>query len=148
MKRLVSAVMIMCTVFTATAFAEGEVNVVVNENPIEAKGTIIDSTTLVPVRGVFEELGYEVSYDEQTKTATLENSSYTVKMTSGDTVIYVNDEAVTPAVPQQIIDGRFMLPLRTVAEAIGADVDWDGETKTASVTKRQGLIVAGVQTFE
>ena len=147
MKKLISATLIMCAAFSTAVFAEGEVNVVVNGNAVETKGIIVESTTLVPVRGVFEELGYEVSYDEQTKTATLTNSSYTVKMTSGDTVIFVNDEEITPPVPQQIVDGRFMLPLRTVSEAIGAEVEWDGETKTATITKRQGLIVAGIQTL-
>ena len=147
MKKLISAALIMCAAFSTAVFAEGEVNVAVNGNAVETKGIIVESTTLVPVRGVFEELGYEVSYDEQTKTATLTNSSYTVKMTSGDTVIFVNDEEITPPVPQQIVDGRFMLPLRTVSEAIGAEVEWDGETKTATITKRQGLIVAGIQTL-
>ncbi len=102
---------------------------------------------MVPVRGVFEELGFEVSYDAETKTAVLENSRYTVSMTSGDSVFYVNEEAVTPAVPQQIYDGHFMLPLRAVAEAIDADVDWVEDTKTAVVTKSMGLKIGGVQTL-
>lgn len=148
MKRFFAAFTAAALMLTTAAFADvTEVNVVVNDNPIETKGIIVESTTLVPVRGVFEELGFEVTYDAETKTAVLENSRYTVSMTDGDSVIYVNDEEITPAVPQQIYEGHFMLPLRTVAEAIGADVDWDGETKTASVTKSTGLKIGGVQTL-
>ncbi len=148
MKRFLAVFAAAALTLSTAAFADTtEVNVVVNDNLIETKGIIVDSTTLVPVRGVFEELGFEVSYDAETKTAVLENSRYTVSMTSGDSVIYVNEEAVTPAVPQQIYDGHFMLPLRTVAEAIGADVDWVEDTKTAVVTKSMGLKIGGVQTL-
>jgi hypothetical protein len=35
--------------------------------------------------------------------------------------------------PPRIIDGRTMVPLRFIAEAMGAKVDWDDETKTATI---------------
>ena len=41
-----------------------------------------------------------------------------------------------------------MLPLRAVGEAIGADVDWEAETKTVIITtqkKSGGLKVVDVQ---
>ncbi len=126
-------------VMTSSVFAAG-VNVVVNDNPIDLEGTIVEGRTLVPVRGVFEELGYSVDWDADTKTATLTGKT-TITMTVGNTYFTVDDESITPDVPQQIIDGRFMLPLRAVGEAIGAEVDWDADTKTASVTKKGGLIV-------
>ncbi|MCD7904570.1 MAG: copper amine oxidase N-terminal domain-containing protein [Clostridiales bacterium] len=147
MKKFIAALAVAVMALSQTAYCDGEVNVVVNGTAIEAQGIIVDSTTLVPVRGVFEELGFEVSYDADTKTAVLENSKYTVSMTAGDTVIYVNGEEVTPPVPQQIYEGSFMLPLRTVAEAIGAEVDWDGDTKTATVTKSTGLKIGGIQSL-
>ena len=54
-------------------------------------------------------------------------------MTNGEKSFTLNDEVVTPDVPQQIVEGRFMLPLRAVGEAIGAEVHWDAATKTASL---------------
>jgi hypothetical protein len=141
-KAILTTIAIMA--LSTTAFA-GEVNVVVNDNPIDAQGTIVDGRTLVPVRGIFEELGYTVDFDAETKTATLSNGTKTVTMTSGATSFTVDGEEITPDVPQQIIDGRFMLPLRAVGESIGADVDWDGETKTASIKKKKGLTVVKTQ---
>ena len=52
-------------------FAATEVNVVVDKTPVEQKGVIVDNRTLVPVRGVFEKMGYTAEYDAETKTATL-----------------------------------------------------------------------------
>ena len=118
-------------VSAVSAFADG-VSVSVNDNVIDAQAVIVDSRTLVPVRGVFEELGYTVDWDAETKTATLTGDK-TVVIQSGSTVFTVDGEEVTPEVPQQIIEGRFMLPLRAVGEAIGANVDWDAETKTVII---------------
>lgn len=135
---------IVCALFagmlmTTSVFAGG-VNVVVNNNPIELEGTIVDGRTLVPVRGVFESLGYAVDFDANTKTAILSGKN-SITMTQGNTYFTVDGRDITPDVPQQIIDGRFMLPLRAVSEAIGAQVNWDANTKTASVTQSVGLIV-------
>jgi hypothetical protein len=63
----------------------------------------------------------------------------------GDTYFTVDGKEITPEVPQQIIDSRFMLPLRAVSEAIGANVEWDSETKTAVITT--GLKIVEVQDF-
>ena len=134
----------MIGVSAVSAFADG-VSVSVNDNIIDAQAVIVDSRTLVPVRGVFEELGYTVEWDAETKTATLTGDK-TVVIQSGSTVFTVDGEEVTPEVPQQIIEGRFMLPLRAVGEAIGADVDWDAETKTVIIKEHKGgLKIGGVQ---
>ncbi len=130
---LSAAVLALCV----PVFAENDVNVVVNGNAVDMKGVILENRTMVPVRGVMEELGYTVDWDADTKTATLKNDVNTVKITAGESVFYLNDTAVTPDVPQTIIEGRFMLPLRAVSEAVGAKVDWDGESKTAVISTEE-----------
>ena len=130
---LSAAVLALCV----PVFAENDVNVVVNGNAVDMKGVILENRTMVPVRGVMEELGYTVDWDADTKTATLKNDVNTVKITAGESVFYLNDTAVTPDVPQTIIEGRFMLPLRAVSEAVGAKVDWDSNTKTAVISTEE-----------
>ncbi len=140
-----TAVLIAAVLMSTSVFA-ADVNVTVNGKPIESKGIISNGRTMMPVRGVFEELGFDVSWDNATKTATLTKSAVTVKMTNGESGFTVNGAKIVPDVPQQIIDGRFMLPLRAVAEAVGANVNWNGETSTASIST--GLRVGGVQKIE
>lgn len=118
-------------------------NVEVNGNIIDAQTVIVESRTLVPVRGVFEELGYTVDWDAETKTATLSGAK-TVVIQSGADTFTVDGNEVKPEVPQQIIEGRFMLPLRAIGEAIGAEVDWEAETKTVIIKTHKGLQVADV----
>lgn len=47
----------------------------------------------------------------------------------------INGEAVETEVPPQIIDGRTMVPVRAIFELVGAEVSWDGDTKTVTGTK-------------
>ena len=62
--------------------------------------------------------------------------------------IIVNGQEVTGDVPPQIVDGRTLVPLRTVADALGAQVDWDAATQSVIITQNtpQTLKVNGEQT--
>lgn len=51
--------------------------------------------------------------------------------------VFVNGQEVQSTVPGQIIDGSTMLPLRAVAEALGAYVEWDGKTYSAKIITPQ-----------
>ena len=133
MKKLLALGIAILTM-TTSAFAGTSVNVKVNDKDIDAKGVIVDGRTLVPVRGIFEELGYFVVYNAETKTAFLNSLGSTIKMTYGNEYFTVNDQNITPDVPQTIIEGRFMLPLRAIESVEFVGIKWDGETKTASIT--------------
>lgn len=50
--------------------------------------------------------------------------------------LIVNGREIIPDVTPQIIDGRVMAPVRSVAEALGATVEWDNESKTVIVTTK------------
>lgn len=143
MKKFLS-VMAATLLLATTALASGEVNVTVNSIPVDMEGVIVDGRTMVPVRGVFEKIGYNVDWNSDTKTATLTKGSNKVEITSGNTYFTYNGTQITPDVPQQIIDGRFMLPLRAVGEALNAKVDWDSETKTAAITLNTGLKIGNI----
>ena len=133
MKKLLTGI-ITAAVFSAIpVLADTSVNVVVNGTPAEQQGVILESRTMVPVRGVTEQLGFVVDWDADTKTATFTKDDTTIKMTAGEASFYVNDNTITPDVPQAIINDRFMLPLRAMCESVGAEVDWDGDTKTAYI---------------
>lgn len=40
-----------------------------------------------------------------------------------------------------LIDGRTLVPLRFISEAFEVDVEWDGTTRTAVLTEKQGEIM-------
>lgn len=49
--------------------------------------------------------------------------------------LIVNGQEIKPDVPPQIINGRTMVPIRWVAEALGADVHWDAQNNAVVITK-------------
>jgi hypothetical protein len=96
------------------------VNVIFTDQP----PVIVDGRTLVPVRGVFEMLGFNVDWDNDTRQATLTNSDYIVVLTVGSATFTTNGVNHTLDVPAQIIGGRTMLPIRAVLESVAYYVAW------------------------
>lgn len=141
MKKLILTA-ITTAILTLPVMAADNVTVYSNGNLVADKGIIVDGHTLVPVRGVFEYMGYTADWDSNTKTATLKNAkkNITITLTNGEDTFSVNDTAVKPEVPQQIIDGKFMLPLRAVGEAVNAKVGWNNDTKTATINEDNSFI--------
>lgn len=89
--------------------------------------------TLVPLRGIFEALGANVTWDSGTKTVTATKDGTTVKLQLGRKTAHINDQLVALQVPGKIISGNTMVPLRFVSEALGASVNWDGSTQTVII---------------
>ena len=59
--------------------------------------------------------------------------TFSIGATDGITVV-LDGEVVTFDVPPQIINGRTMVPIRAVFEALGATLDWNASTRTATAT--------------
>ncbi|MFM1652906.1 stalk domain-containing protein [Brevibacillus sp. B_LB10_24] len=52
-----------------------------------------------------------------------------------DIRLLINGQAVQTDIPLQMVKGRALAPVRTVAEHLGASVKWDEEKKTVFITK-------------
>ncbi len=99
-----------------------------------AEGKIVNGKTMVPVRGVFEELGFTVQWDNATATATISDGTYTVEVPKGKTYFTVNNQSIKPDVPQQVINGSLYLPLRAIGDAVGAATSWNDANKMAHIS--------------
>ena len=94
---------------------------------------VVEDTILVPVRGVFEHMGFEIQWDPINRMARLERDDVTIVIPADMNAFVVNNAVVTPEVPQQIVGERLMLPLRAVAEAAGGVVTWDDTNRVARI---------------
>lgn len=92
-----------------------------NQNP-----ELLQSRTLVPLRSIFEAMGAEIEWDDVSKTATAKRGGVEVRIQIGATQMQKNGSAVSLDVPAQIVNSRTMVPVRVIAEAFGADVQWNG----------------------
>lgn len=101
---------------------------------LDAPPFLSEGRTLVPVRFLAESLGYAVSWDPASRTVTLTGSSLAV-IRIDDTDWTFNGQPRRFDVPPKIYKDRTYLPLRAIAEAIGADVAWDGDSQTVIVSR-------------
>ena len=80
----------------------------------------------------FEFFDYDVSWDKETGILTLlalEN----IKVMLNDTMIQFDQ-------PPIMQEGRTLVPLRAIFEALGASVDWNGDTQTVTAVKDDIII--------
>lgn len=108
-------------------------------NTLDSPPVIKNSRTLLPIRAIIESLGGTVGWDATERKVTVSLGSTTIELWIGKSIAKVNgvdtpiDAANSKVVPE-IINSRTMLPLRFVTENLGCDVQWDGTTKTITIT--------------
>lgn len=94
-----------------------------------------DSRTLCPIRFIAENLGAQVEWNADIKEVVITNGATVIKLTIGQNTALVNDEVITFDTKAQIVQDRTYVPLRFISEAFDMKVDWDGTTRTVSISK-------------
>lgn len=101
---------------------------------LDVQPQVVQQRTLVPMRAIFEKLGATVTWDQATQTARAVKGSDTVEITLNSTTAYVNGEAETLDVPAMAVNGRTLVPVRFVSEALDAQVDWFQDSQIVRIT--------------
>lgn len=83
-----------------------------------------DNRTLIPVRLIATLLGCEVSYNANTGVITIQQGLTTITLTVGSKNVTVNGKTVVLDTAVEIFQGRAVVPLRFVSEALGHQVDF------------------------
>lgn len=98
---------------------------------------IENSRTLVPLRVIGENLGYDVQWNGTERVVVVKNQDRKLRLTIDSKRVAVFDgsaeKTVTIDVAAKIVNDRTFVPLRAVAELFGEKVDWDGNARTAIV---------------
>lgn len=129
--------------FNSIAMAESNnISIVINgaAQEYDQPPVIKNGTTLVPLRGIFETLGASVTWNSQTKSIKGIKGDTTINLILGSDIAVVNNETVQLSLEAQVIGGRTFVPLRFVSESLGADVRWEGLTKTIYIDNTHPVI--------
>ncbi len=93
--------------------------------------------TLVPLRFIGEALGAEVSWNQETMQVTIKDGIKEIILTIGSKDVLVDGEIITiDCVPLLMPPGRTFVPLRFISETLGAEVEYNHETKEIEIIKR------------
>ena len=96
------------------------------------------------------------NYDPQTKTFTFYTDKFSLygvlqvaelnqlTLKVGDNKIEVNQQTKQIDTPPTIMNSRTMVPIRVVAEGLGAKVDWQEDTQTVTITMQEKVVTMAI----
>lgn len=113
------------------------IHVDVNQQPVTFSGpgpVMVDGAVMVPVRGVFENMGGQVQWMPQAKVVEGARPGHMFRLRLGSDQAMVDGNQQTLSTPPQLIDGTTYIPLRFASQALGAHVDWRAPDRTVVIT--------------
>jgi hypothetical protein len=132
--RIVTALAIVLFAITGTPAIAAGVTVVVdgrplylNPGPIERAGRVF-----VPLRGIFERLGASVVYENREINSTKGDTSVSLRIGSREAT--VNGQPQIVDVAPFIVGATTYVPLRFIAQSLGATVDYNGAARRVAIT--------------
>lgn len=99
---------------------------------------IANDRTMIPLRALADAFGFEVEWEQSEQKITLKKDQKSIMMYIGKSEMLVDGQkaAFEEAAPM-IKNNITFLPVRQLAEILGAKVDWDENTRTATFTNKE-----------
>ncbi|MFC4777252.1 copper amine oxidase N-terminal domain-containing protein [Paenibacillus sp. GCM10023252] len=95
----------------------------------------VNGTVYLPVRDVSVLLGARVTWNNQLRRVTIQYPEKLITLVPGATEATMNGKKSKLTAPVLIKQGRTYIPLRFLSEALGANIAWNGTTRTVSITQ-------------
>lgn len=93
-----------------------------------------DNRILVPLRAIFEAIGAEIAWDNDTQTVKATKDGTTISLTLGDKKATKNGKTIDLEVAAKSVGGRTFVPVRFIADSFDVEVDWDGDMQQVILT--------------
>jgi len=108
------------------------------EMQFEEKAPVVEQwTTLVPAKAFLEQLGFEISWNEENKVVTAVKKNLEITLQINNSTAWVNDDEFSLTVAPKIINKSTFVPLRFIAEAAGYEVLWNQELRSVEIVEKE-----------
>ena len=136
MRRYLAGLGLALTLTLTTALGAGPLTI--DGQTVDAAATVRNDTTYVSLRAVVEALRPDAVVLWADGRAAAEGSGLSLTAQPGDLYLESNGRALY--IPQGVLleQGRTLVPVRVLADALGASVDWDPATGAVTVTSGEG----------
>lgn len=94
---------------------------------------IEDYYTMVPMRFIFESIGATVEWDAPNMSATAVKNGMVFEVSIGSRTAYINGREEKMPLPAVLKSDRTFIPLRFIADSLGAKLGWDSVNSIASI---------------
>jgi hypothetical protein len=117
----------------------GRSTMLVDGSPVvlEAAPVILNARTFLPIRAVVEAVGGTIAWESSAQKVTIVRNDKTLELWIGKGAARLNNRSIAidsdARVVPVIMNGRTLLPLRFVAEALDLDVQWNAASKTITI---------------
>lgn len=142
LKKSILLAMLLVLTFTFKVSASSDVYLVIDGKLIVdgSPALIENDRTIVPVRFVAENLGYNVSWNGDSKTVSIVDpkTSKKIELTVDSKIAKTYDEnsnlkKIKLDTPAKNTYGRVYVPVRFIAESFGTQVTWDDDWETVII---------------
>ena len=141
LKKLSAIILVLCFVLAGPTAAA--VNVYVDGKLATSDGVIYDGSTYVPLRALSNALCRYPTITWNGRTAAVSASGLYLTATPGSIYIEANGRYLYAAGGVKLVNGTTLVPVRTLAKALGASVEWDGTTKSVYLQSTGKYISSG-----
>lgn len=134
MKKLLA--IILATLLMSPAYANEAIQLQINREPFvtNVEPILKDNRVFVPMRDIFEYFDMEVLWGGENQTVQANKEGLNIQLQINSNILIKNNEPIEIDVSPILENERTLVPLRAVAESIGAKVSWNGETGTVSIS--------------
>ncbi len=125
--------------YNMTVFKIGRGYAYVNGGKTEIPDTaaqIVNNKTYIPLRFLANAFGYNVAWDGASRIATIKSAGKTITVRPNENHMSINGETVYLEAPVLMDNGRLIIPLRDITQAMGKRVLWDSENRLVAVADR------------
>jgi hypothetical protein len=144
------AAIIACFCFNSVYAKDENIKVFLDNKQIkfDVEPVIEKGRTLVPLSTIFEVLGVKLDWDGNGQAVTGTRGNKVISLKIGERIARVDNYSVILDVPPCIINGRTLVPLQFISEALGTLVKWDRATRTVEITSKLNAIPLSQADFE
>ena len=97
---------------------------------------IYDGSTMIPLRGLMEEMGMSVDWDGKFQKIEVYDDNTDMELFIEDDRAFINSERYNVSVAPMIKDSRTFIPLRFMSEQMGYKVYWDSEKQEIKISTK------------
>ena len=142
-RKMILAAVLALSITAATlgyiggAVSSMPIGIYVNEREIstDVSPFIENGTTFVPVRSICNALRIsDIHWNDSNSTVTIKAENQ-IQFTVGEKYAFLNGKKHVLSAPTVIREGRTMIPVRLLAEAFGAYVEWDKTLYCVEISK-------------
>lgn len=143
MKKICALILVFVLISSfQSVYAREDLTVTINGYKVQfdVPPQIINGRTMVPMRKIFEALGANVDWVAEKNLVIATYKTSIITMPIGENSFSVTDVLTNETlmveldVAPMITDGRTLVPVRAVSEALEKKVNWNGDTRTVSIT--------------